>query len=374
MKVLMFVNVDWFFFSHRLPIAKAASNNNVDMSVYTDFTRVHDKNDNEGYAFFQSPIRRKSKSIFHVIIEFYNSYLIIRNKKPDLVHAVTIKPIIILGLVSRLTSTPFLGAVSGLGPAFQAKNWYERTRLIIIELIFKFIFRNKKAKVICQSENDQNVLVDRGIVITENIHLIPGSGVDIETFSPAKKKLDYEQYVLMSSRILIDKGVKEYCLAAKMVSDKLGNEIKFKLSGMIDTHSPTFISESELIKLTTNCGVEYLGNRKDIPELLASALIFVLPSYYAEGVPKVLLEASSSGVPIVTTDHPGCRDAVLEGDTGLLVNIRDAISLADAIIKLLENRTALVKMGMNGRALMESKFRDSEVVKMHYKLYFGLCK
>lgn len=374
MKIFMFVNVDWFFFSHRLPIAKAAKKNNVDMSVYADLTQVQDKNHNEGYILYQSPIRRTSKSVFHVIFEFFKSYLIIKKDKPDLIHAVTIKPIIILGLVARLTSTPFVGAVSGLGPAFQVNRLYRKIRLRLIVWVYRLIFENKKARIICQSENDRDVLVNHGIALSANVSLIPGSGVDVEVYSPKKKRPDCEKYVLMSSRILSDKGVKEYCLAAQIVREKLGHEVKFKLSGMIDTHSPTFISESELTNLTVRCGVEYLGNRKDMPELLASTLIFVLPSYYAEGVPKVLLEASASGVAVVTTDHPGCRDAVIEGETGLLVATRDTDSLAGAVMKLLENRVLLSQMGSNGRALVESTYRDSEVVDRHYRLYLELCK
>lgn len=373
-KIFMFVNVDWFFLSHRLPIAKAAQKNSVDMSVYTDFTQFRENNGDQGYSLYQSPIRRTSPSVFHVICEFFKAYIIIKNRKPDLIHAVTIKPILVLGLIARLTSTPFIGAISGLGPAFQPSSWYSEFRLMLIVRIFRLIFDNKQARIICQSKNDRDVLVDHGITSFASISLFPGSGVDVEVYSPIKKRVDYEKYVLMSSRILSDKGIKEYCLAAKIVKAKLGDEVKFKLSGPIDTHSPTFISESNLKKLTDNCGVEYLGNRQDMPELLASALIFVLPSYYAEGVPKVLIEAASCGVSIITTDHSGCRDAVIEGETGLLVPTRDAETLASAIMSLLENRTLSIQMGSKGRALAESSFRDSEVVDSHYRLYRQLCK
>ena len=370
----MFVNVDWFFFSHRLPIAKAARDNNVNMVVYTDFTQDQEKYPTNGYKLYQSPIRRTSKSGFHVIVEFFKTYLIVKNGKPDLIHAVTVKPILVLGLVARLTSTPFVGAVSGLGPAFQPINWHGKLRLKLIVRIFRLIFGNKNARIICQSKNDRDILVDYGITSVANVLLVPGSGVDVKVYSPIKKKANCDKYVLMSSRILSDKGVKEYCLAAEVVRKTLGDKIKFKLSGPIDTHSPTFISEAALKKLIFSCGVEYLGNRQDMPELLASALIFVLPSYYAEGVPKVLLEASACGVAIITTDHPGCRDAVVEGETGILVATRDAQVLAVAMIELLENRTLSKQMGENGRALAEAYYRESIVIENHYRLYRQLCR
>lgn len=369
----MFVNVDWFFFSHRLPIAKAAQGQKIEMVVYTEFTQNQEEHFNDGYVLCQSPILRTSKTMFHVIYEFFKAFLVIKNGKPDLIHAVTLKPILLLGLIARLTSTPFLGAISGLGPAFQPDSWYKKLRLIIIVWVFRIIFGNRKARVICQSTNDRDMLVEKGITSSEKISLVPGSGVDVDSYSPVKKRISTEKYILMSSRILHDKGVKEYCLAAKIVREKCGDAVKFKLSGPIDLHSPTFMRNSELKELTLSCGVEYLGNRLDMPELLASALIFVLPSYYAEGVPKVLLEASSSGISIITTDHAGCRDAVIAGETGLLVPPRDANALATAMIELITNRLLSNQMGSKGRLLAELTFRDSVVVDCHYKIYRQLC-
>jgi len=370
----MFVNVDWFFLSHRLPIAKAAQKNNVNMTVFADFTKIHETNLNDGYNLHRSPIRRTSKSVWHVIVEFLKAYQIIKKDKPNLIHAVTIKPILILGLVARLTSTPYLGAISGLGPAFKTDGLYEKLRLIIILQILKLIFGNKDARMICQSKNDRDVLINFGITTLENISLVPGSGVDLNVYKPIKKKANSEKYVLMSSRILSDKGVEEYCFAAQIVRKKMGSKIKFKLSGPIDTHSPKFISNTALQKLTLNCGVEYLGNRSDMPKLLASSYIFVLPSYYAEGIPKVLLEASASGVPVITTDHPGCRDAVIDGETGILVATRDFEALAAAIIELLQNRSRANRMGEKGRALAENYYKDSIVVERHYSIYRQLCR
>ena len=277
-------------------------------------------------------------------------------------------------MITRFTSTPFVGAISGLGPAFKSNSWYTKIRLNLIIQIFKLIFNNRRAKIICQSKNDRDVLVEYNVTTSDKVSIIPGSGVDVDVFLPSKKKTEDGKYVLMSSRILFDKGVREYCLAAKLANKRFGDSVKFKLSGPIDSHSPTYISESELTKLTADCGVEYLGNRKDMPELLSSALIFVLPSYYAEGVPKVILEASASGIAIITTDHPGCRDAIIPGETGLLVSTRDVNSLVDAMVKLLEDRMLSNQMGKKGRVLMKSEFRDSDVVFRHYEIYQHLCR
>ena len=262
-----------------------------------------------------------------------------------------------------------IGAISGLGPTFVANNLLRKIRLNLVIIILKFVFNNRKASVICQSVNDRDIITSLGITTKEKISLINGSGVNVKSYSPNKKLLDSKPYVFMASRMLTDKGVKEFCLAAKIVNEHLKRPINFKLSGPIDSESPTCISDLNLRKLCKECDVEYLGNREDMPELLASATIFVLPSYYAEGVPKVLLEASACGVPIITTNHPGCKDAIVDGKTGLLVKPRDSENLANAILQLLMDDIKLTKMGENGRKHALKFYKDTDVVKQHYTLY-----
>lgn len=368
-KVFMFVNVDWFFLSHRLPIAKAAQKNNIDMTVYAEFTKAQHQKQNKGFRLLDSPLKRSSRSILHFFLELLKVYKVIYKGKPNIIHAVTIKPILVLGIIARITSTPFIGSVSGLGPAFTADSFIKKLRLKFILKILSFICSRKNVVMVCQTNHDREVLIDHELLSRDQVILINGSGVDLEDYTPSKKNTNTENYILMSSRILRDKGVQEYCLAAGMIKEKFGNEIKFKLSGPIDNLSPTAISEYEIKKLTDEYGVEYLGNRTDMPELLASALIFVLPSYYPEGLPKVLLEAAASGVPIITTDHPGCRDAIVNLKTGLLVPPKDSNFLAHAIQELLMDATLLKNMGKEARSLAEISFNDSSVVNSHYSLY-----
>lgn len=365
----MFVNVDWFFLSHRLPIAKAAQSNDIEMTVFTEFTRDHKENSNWDFFLLQSPLRRVSKSLFHLVFEIFDSFRVIIEGRPDLIHAVTIKPILILGIVARLTSTPFVGAISGLGPAFVADSWSSKIRLKIVKTLFKFVFSNSAARAVCQSVSDQDTLVLDGIISREKIVLIAGSGVDVNVYSPDKKQSECAPYVIMASRMLVDKGVREFCFAAKLIRDRSGDAFGFKLAGPVDNESPSCIPYAELIGLCEECGVEYLGNRADMPQLIASAVLFVLPSYYAEGVPKVLLEASACGVAVVTTDHPGCRDAVVSGKTGVLVRPRDAVGLAAEILRLLKDERLLRVMGESGRQLALTSYRDTEVVEQHYDLY-----
>ena len=368
-KIFMFVNVDWFFLSHRLPVAEAAKKNNIDMSVFAELTRTHSKKKINGFKFLESPLTRSSKSIFHFILEFFKTYKIIRRGQPSLIHAVTIKPILVLGIIARLTSTPFIGSISGLGPAFSSDTFLKRLRLRFIVKVLRFIFHRKEICLICQNTSDCDVLVGHNVLAIKKIFIIRGSGVDLDDFSPSKKTINSQKYILMSSRILLDKGIQEYCMAAEIVAQSTNNKIKFKLSGPIDSSSPTSISRSKLEKMVAKYGVEYLGERVDMPELLASATLFVLPSYYPEGLPKVLLEAAASGIPIITTDHPGCRDAIKNKETGLLVPPKDPESLSNAIMELLSNDTVSKHMGEKARLLAEKSFQISSVVDDHYSIY-----
>ena len=198
-KVFMFVNVDWFFLSHRLPIAKAAQKNNIEWTVWTRSEKVHNKNLLDGFNLLSSPMRRRSKSVLHFILEFAKVYKIIQIGKPNLIHAVTIKPILVMGVIARLTSTPFIGSISGLGPVFRADNFFAKLRLWIVLRIFRLVFQRKDASVICQNCHDRDFLVSHDLCPIEKIILINGSGVDLENYSPSKKRPNSEKYILMSS-------------------------------------------------------------------------------------------------------------------------------------------------------------------------------
>lgn len=367
-KIFMFVNVDWFFFSHRMVIANAAKANQVDMTVYTDLTIKNNNKNIENFSLLQSPLSRKSKIFGYEFIEFFRALLLIKKNKPDLIHAVTIKPILLLGVIARITKTPFVGAVSGLGPAFTDNNWKNRLRLKIILMIYEFIFKSPCSSLICQNQNDVNILLGYGVCSQKQIFIITGSGVDLHKYSPLKTIINKKPFILMACRMLTDKGIKEFCLAANKIINKHRCKIEFKLAGPIDNHSPTSITEHKLKAMCNKNNVEYLGNRIDLNVLLASAKIFVYPSYYPEGIPKVLLEAAASGTPILTTNHPGCKDAIIYGKTGFSIEPKNVEELSNMILKMLKSKN-LKNMGIASRKLAESQFDENQVIKKHFEIY-----
>lgn len=373
-KIFMFVNVDWFFFSHRLPIAETAAARGFEMTVFSDFTRSHSKDTYNGFSFSRSPITRSYRGLYFSCIEFIATLRLIKYERPSVIHAVTIKPIIFLGVVCLIFKIPFVASISGLGPGFAPTSFRGRARLFIIKSLYRLIFFPEKTKVICQSLHDADVLINNGLVAGEKITMAVGSGVDLEEYRPTKPVDSDVTTVLMASRLLSDKGVREFCVAAGAISEKYDFNVNFSLAGPVDSESPSSLSEDQVVEICEANKVQFLGNKSDLKDILAATDIFVLPSYYAEGVPKVLLEAAACGCAVITTDHPGCRDAIVSGVTGMLVPTKDSTALENVLRSLLSDRELVASMGQAGRAIAEQRYCVSKVIDIHYSVYNSCLK
>ena len=376
--VLMFVNVDWFFVSHRKPIAAAANQYGMHMEVFAEQTSKKFFEGNVGFKFSESPLRRRL-FLLSMPIEIYKLLKVLLSKRPSVVHAVTIKPIIFLGLACRIFNIPFVGSVSGLGPAFTGRGLVARIRRRFLVYVYKIIFRSKSAIVICQTDHDLNFLRSAGAVKESNLELIPGAGVDLELFdaSLAPSRDVRKMTILLACRLLEDKGIFEYIEAVKIfLESDLGKEkkIKFILAGPEDSDSPTAVSIAEVKLKCETAGVEFVGEIKNMAEYLKEVSIFVYPSYYPEGLPKVLLEVSACGIPIVTTDHPGCSDAISHLETGLVVPPRDSEALAQAMARLIADPDTLAAMSRAARRRAVERFGVTGVIAEHYKIYHRLQK
>lgn len=365
----MFVNVDWFFLSHRLDIAKESAKKGVSLTVFSDFTSDHSKHAYGDFLMLQSPLTRSSDSLISSCVEFFKTFMMVKNNRPDAVHAVTIKPIIFLGIICLLLRVPFIASVSGLGPAFSASGFLNKLRRRMVMLVYWAIFSPKTTRVICQSTNDASTLFNNKILPKYKVVMTEGSGVVISKYGNHRPNDSHTVNVLMASRLLSDKGVMEFCAAAGAITRKSKFEVAFHLAGPIDPNSPGALSLEQVVEMCESNNVNFLGNRTDLQDVLSKTHIFVLPSYYAEGVPKVLLEAAASGCAVITTDHPGCRDAIVPEETGLLVNPRDITSLTDGLTHLLSHPDLMESMGIAGRNLAVARFSVTKVVNIHYALY-----
>jgi glycosyltransferase involved in cell wall biosynthesis len=365
-KIVFIVNVDWFFVSHRLPIALEAIKKGCEVHVITTVTNKLKLLKKSGIIVHDVSISRSRSNIL-IFSEFIVLMSIIRGIAPDIVHLVTIKPVLLGGVSARLIGVPaVVSAISGLGSTFHMKGIIPSLKRKIIILLYYLSFGHKNQKVIFQNNDDKLRLTNIRKDINNRSTLIPGSGVDTSLYSVLENDVK-SPIVMMASRLLSSKGVEEFVQAAKIVKIKNKN-VRFVLVGDIDPSNPESIKKSRLSQWKEDESVEIWGYRDDMHNVIPRASIFVFPSYYGEGLPKVLSEAAACGCAIITTDHPGCRDAV-EPDTGILVPIKDSVSLANAIEILLQNPKKIEKMGRAGRKLAEKKFSIESVCEKHMMVY-----
>jgi glycosyltransferase involved in cell wall biosynthesis len=248
-----------------------------------------------------------------------------------------------------------------------------RARLLrnFVNWLYRFALGHPNIRVIFQNPEDRSVLLDKGALNLNQTVLIRGSGVSLEDY-PHRPEPVGIPVVVFAARLLRDKGVGEFVEAARLLHSR-GVQVRFRLIGSPDPGNPTTITENELNTWRKEGEVELLGFRDDIPELFAEANIVALPSY-GEGLPKVLIEAAACGRAVVTTDCPGCRDAIEAGTTGLLVPVRDPIALAEAIEMLIKDNDLRHRMGQAGRVLAELEFGVEKVVDAHLNAYQELLE
>ncbi len=366
-KLLFVVNVDWSFLSHRLPIALQAQKAGFDVHIATGITNKQHILESYGITVHPLGLVRGGWGVFNAIGTFFNLCLIIRHIKPDLLHLVTIKPVLLGGLVARLMRIPALvSAVPGLGYIFMAKGLIARMREKFVICLYRIALGHHNQVVIFQNPDDCNTLMAATGLPYSKVEIIRGSGVDLVKFILAPEPAGVP-VVLFPARLLVDKGIFEFIAAARLLRAK-GVVARFVLSGLLDSANPTCVSQSQLDAWVEEGVVEYWGYQIDMPNVLANSTIVVLPSY-REGLPKVLLEAAACGRSIVTTDVPGCRNAVKSNTTGLLVAKYEVEALAKAIELLLTNPKMRQTMGLAGRRLAEQEFDDRTVVNKHLAIY-----
>jgi len=366
-KLLFIVNVDWFFISHRLPISLTAKKEGYEVHIACGMTDKQEYLESLGLITHPLNLSRGGTGIVQEIKSFIAIKKTLETIKPDIVHFVTIKPVLYGGIASRFVGIKNkVFAISGLGYVFTSGSLKTSILRAFIIQLYKIALGGTNSKVIVQNTNDRDMLSKYKIIKKEQEILIRGSGVDLETHIYREEPLGTPN-VVMAARLLKDKGVLEFIEAAKILLDK-GINAKFILYGDIDEHNPASLTSSELKHIKEEGIIEVHGFTSDISEVFSRSNIVILPSY-REGLPKVLMEAAACGRPVITTDVPGCRDAIEANKTGILVRVKDSQSLADAIKKLIENKSLRVVMGKAGRELAEKEFSIIKVINTHLDIY-----
>lgn len=368
-RLLFIVNVDWFFVSHRLPIALAAKQEGYDVHLACKFTDQAEYLESLGFTLHQLDLSRSGTGLLSEISAFRGIFSMLRRVKPDIVHLVTIKPVIYGGIASRLLRVKQrVASISGLGYIFIAHGLRASILRFAVSLLYRFALRSGTTKVIFQNPDDKQLLLELGIIEPSQVVMIRGSGVDLSRYQVVAEPDDIP-VVMLVARLLIDKGVFEFVEAARKLKHN-GVPVRMVLVGDTDDGNPKSVSSRDIDDWLKQGIVEHWGYQKDINMTMAKANVVVLPSY-REGLPKSLIEAAACGRAVITTDVPGCRDAITSGVTGLLVPVKNSDSLVDAINTLISDSVQRLQMGLAGRQLAEQAFDIQMVISTHLKLYRG---
>ena len=371
-KLFIIVNVDWFFLSHRKDIALSAQKAGYDVTIVTKDTGKKLVIEALGLEVIDLPMNRSGQNIIEEVHTCWFLYRLYRHEKPDIVHHVGLKTILWGTLAAKLAKVHgVVNAVSGLGIFFSEENKSLVSKLL--PKVLRFSHHRKKLAVIFQNNEDESLFLKNGIVKEEQAFMIKGSGVDLNLYCYTPELENRKVRVLFTARMIVEKGVFVLVDAALKLKEQYKDKVEFLLCGGVDDN-PKAIKEEELKAVCDGEYIQWLGYRTDVLELLKSCHIVAFPSYYKEGLPKSLIEATAVGRPIVTTNSIGCKETVIDGYNGYLIPIKDSDTLAERLKILFEDEGLRQNMGRNSRMLAEKDFSIENVIQKHLEIYNQLSK
>ncbi len=359
-----------FFKSHRRSLILFLSNSNKKIALITnlsgadqqDIKQLKEKN----ISLFDYQLNRSSIGIVTNILDIFSLYKILSKIKFRKLTLISSKPIVLGSFCSLfLKIDKIFIIISGLGYAFISKSLKAKSIKLIVLMIYKVIFFKKNIKVVFQNEDDLNYFLSKRIVSKNKTKVIRGNGLDTSKFK--RKEYPEKLTFLFASRLLIDKGIKEYIEAATSISNE---NASFIIAGDIDEENPNSLKAIELNKIQELSGIEYMGKvpYADMQELFNKAHIFVLPSY-REGLPQAALEAGACSMPLIVTDVNGCRDCIINGETGFLVNLKDAQDIKEKMNFFIKNTHIIEKMGAKSREYINDRFSEDKIHKQFLSMY-----
>jgi len=369
-RLIYVVTEDWYFWSHRVDLARAAREAGYDVVVATRVTDHGERIRKEGFRLEPLEMVRRSRNPFREVVAVAELVRLYRRVRPDVVHHVAMKPILYGSVAAWFTRVPaVINAFAGLGYIFmdgrnRLLRWGMKTALRIVLSLGHSV-------VLVQNHDDQDRLVREGVTPVSRTKIIAGSGIDVAVYSLQPQPSGIP-IVVLPARMLWDKGVGEFVEAARQLKRK-GVLARFILVGRRDEHNPAAIPEIRLKEWMHEGVVEWWGHREDMPAVYAAAMLVVLPSY-REGLPKVLLEAAACGRAMVTTDVPGCREIVRDRFNGLLVSPKDSVSLAAAIGELLSDHQMREVMGQRNRTRVIAEWSGHRITEQVLDLYQDMVK
>ena len=319
-KIFIVLNEDYFLLTHRKELAVRAQEAGYDMAIVAKNTGRREQVEALGLKMLELPIHPTGKNPIKELKTFWFLYRLYKREKPDIVHHV--------------------------GFSHHRKNLIE----------------------IFQNHEDERLFVEKRVVTKDQIRFIKGSGVDLKTYTYTPELVSDKIRILFSARMVEEKGVWVLVNAAELLRKEYEGRVCFLLCGGLSSN-PKAIKEEELNDRCDGNYIQWLGYRSDVPDLLRSSHIIAFPSYYREGVPKSLIEATAIGRPIVTTNSIGCKDTVEDGVNGFLIPIKDSKALAEKLRILIDDADLRKRMGLNSRQIAERDFSLDDVIAKHLAIY-----
>jgi len=346
-KILLFANTDWYIYNFRLSLAEELRNQGHEVVLLSAPGDYYQLLQTSGFQWIPFPLSRQGINPFNELLTLWKLIRTYHRVHPDIVHHFTIKPVLYGSLAAHILRIPgIINSITGLGHLFIDTGLLTRVLRAVAKVLYRIIL--PQTRVIFENPEDERTFIKQGLLRSEQSHLILGTGVDTERFRPSEKNNEIP-LVLFASRSLVTKGLLEYVEAASILKQK-GVEARFVIAGTTDPGNPASIPPEQIEAWKDTAVVELWGWQNDMPSILAQADIFCLPSY-REGIPNALLEACAAGLPIVTTDVPGCRDVVTNGVNGLLVPVKSSDGLASALETLIADQELRRTMGIAAREI-----------------------
>lgn len=379
-RIAYVVNHVAFFVSHRLPLAVGAKRAGFDVCLLTGQAGSQEMEQAAVTQLQVADVSHKrtvfSSSGMNPLRELVGLLQLVRfllRFRPDVVHCASPKGVLYGGIAARLCRVRGLVlAISGMGYAYTAGTGHGCVRAFVRRMygaLAGFAFRHPNTRVIVQNRDDYQSVIENGLAPPQWVRLIPGSGVDLAFFDGCNP-VNKARMVLLPARMLKDKGVEEFVVAARQLK-ALAPEWRFVLAGTADYDNPSAISLAQLRAWEAEGCIEWLGHVENMTPLFCAAAIVCLPSY-REGMPKALLEAAAAGCAVVTTDVTGCREAIEPGVTGDLVPVQDSEGLAKALLSLVKDEPRRLAYGAKGQARARAMFSVASVVSQTLEIYKGL--
>ncbi|QAU24668.1 glycosyltransferase family 1 protein [Dyella sp. M7H15-1] len=374
MKAVLFANTDWYLYNFRRSFALSLRKAGYDVLLISPAGSYGRKLRDLGLRWEPLPMQRRSLNVLRELALLWHLVRLLQREHPTLVHGFTIKCAVYGSLAARIAGIPArVSAVAGMGYVFTSTQWKARLLRPVVRGLLRLALGGTGARLILQNADDVELLKQVGLVDPRHIRLIRGSGVDCAQFARVSVRVPGAERmrVLLACRLLWDKGVDEYVAASRLLRQQ-GRAIETLLAGTPDPGNPAAIPASTVRGWVDEGVLTWLGHVEDMVSLLGSVHVVVLPSY-REGLPRTLVEAAACGLPLITTDVPGCRDVVRDGVDGLLIPVKDSDALARAIRRLQDDPVLARRLGDAARIKARQQFDERIVIQRTMDVYGELC-